>query len=847
MSLGPALGNEEKKKLKLPWMREAKHDYRILNEATEFFTADAAIHPDFVVTSAANALKKLAGDKDYEVIGLADKPSYPEMSYLKGLAMRSSASNKDDENVVRVLKKGTPIRYVEQDDTWAQLVSPSIPGVAKPLFVWKGALSDEQVVEITTFDEVVVERIRVKAGDILGYPGPYAMPDCPATPMVHLEVFADENLTTFMSNKAKEGTPEQKIVIKIECGKELKKREELHQGQGNADAPVARWTKCKVTHPCPYTKHSKVELMGREAVVERGWLGTYAAAQKGYPAGDKDKIKAAFGGIEIPFATTVFKLVDDKVNEAGEHVAKGTAFRRVSLDFAEKKTVFVKKTDLPRTDKGGLCLLDAPIAATFTKNPDQYKFTAVAHKLEWNEYRDLKEKRDAEVVLDEADAPWIEVNAKNAAGATVSGWIKLADIKEESVFDWPHFQVIKETADDDDGLYDLGKQSPFFKNVVKAIDSNRDGIFSDAELLAAHKDPVIAEQTSRLVCLHPSEWQSDAKLEKWKAMEGAPNYEETRKLISKLVWWDEVKAKLAGFVGPNVYHVHPLAFIEQMTKYVAGTRLTEADKLRVVKVIAEFESGGAPYTAANLDTEFEGYSDLPKGWHKDKTVAQPSAFDPDVAYSKYSDNPRHVGLSFGLIQFTQEGSLGVLLKRMRETDPDKFSEVFGEHAQELLNTLTATGAPTTEEEEVFDNTGASMGKKLVSRRPSVQPVAGHEVWDDYWVSKFKASGAVPAFQECQRTLAVEDYLDVFLDKLRGEQLSEKTLAFLYDRSVNQGQPFAKKLATRVRDAHLDTVAKEKSFWEAYIAGTNKKEKLIIERLVKVQNSALLSWERRYAL
>lgn len=851
VKVGPPLTTDEKRALKQAWMREPDVDFRAVLFATDFKTEDNTLHPDYLVTTSAKFMQPLAVAQTYKVAG-NDKPEYPAMDYLKGLAIRSSASAKDDKNVVAVLRKGTEIVYSEIDREWAKLVSPTIPGVAEPwLFAFRGTVSDEQIVEITTFDQIVGCKIPVKAGDVVGYPGSYALPDCPATPLVHLEVFADDNLVRFIENKGGEGVADQKIVMAIECGKELKKREDLNQGPANAAATVERWTRCKVTDPGPNARHSKVEIVGAIGVVEKAWLGPYAPATNSYPPKDgapagsattyKEMITAAFGGADVKWSARL-KLIDDKVDSTGAHVAAQTAYRKVSVEFAASTTVFVSKSDLPTVDRNGFCLLDAPIATTFKKSPDQYKFTDTVHKFEWTEFRDLKERRDAEVALDAADAPWIKIDATNDAGTVVSGWIKAADVREESVFDWPRFQVIKETGGPDDAFYDVANLSPFFKSVVKAIDKNKDQTFSDDELLAAQKDPAVVKQVSQLICLHPSEWQVDASFTKWNIIKPWANWDENKKLISELAWWDPVKASVSGFPGPDVYHVHPLAFVDQMTKYVAGTRLTQADKLRIVKVVAELESGTAPYTATNRDLEFEGYWDLPTDWYLNPAKARPDAKYNAVPHSKYFDTPRHIGLSFGLIQFTQQGPLGRLVSRMHAADPALFEATFGEHFQDLINTLTATGADTVSNEEVFDRANVSMGVKAVHRAPSVQPVAGHEVWESYWVDKFVASGREPAFQECQRALAVEDYLDVFLGELAGLEVTEKTLALIYDRSVQAGA--GNRLAKRVKEEDLKTIAAEKAFWNTYISGQPDDAQ---QRMNHIRNSSAVSWDRRYAL
>ncbi|BBU29940.1 hypothetical protein BTHE68_36740 [Burkholderia sp. THE68] len=73
------------------------------------------------------------------------------------------------------------------------------------------------------------------------------------------------------------------------------------------------------------------------------------------------------------------------------------------------------------------------------------------------------------------------------------------------------------------------------------------------------------QAASRLIVKHESEW---ANPQKWRRLyteieQGAtnPRYEEEQKRIEKLVWWDEVKAGVPGFPGPDVFHVHPVGLV----------------------------------------------------------------------------------------------------------------------------------------------------------------------------------------------------------------------------------------------------------------------------------------------
>ena len=277
-----------------------------------------------------------------------------------------------------------------------------------------------------------------------------------------------------------------------------------------------------------------------------------------------------------------------------------------------------------------------------------------------------------------------------------------------------------------------------------------------------------------------------------------------------------------------------------------ATVLTADEKVQIVRRIAKMESGSDPYGACNLDSEFEGRFDQPSRWWHDtkkrKKTARPDAKQPSVPYSKYWDAPRHVGLSFGMIQFTQEGPLGALVQKWKDKDKDKFNSIFGDHADDLLETLLRSGDYLHVEEEVFDEAGKSMGKKSVKRRPSVVAVAGAEVWSSEWVSRFKQAGAYEPFQRCQIELAIDAYMTPFLQAATKAKtkLAEKTVYMLYDRSVNQGIGKAKKLL-----ADLKTATDQRQFWTDYLAGLKKDDALVRDRLQGIADETETSWTKLY--
>ncbi len=132
------------------------------------------------------------------------------------------------------------------------------------------------------------------------------------------------------------------------------------------------------------------------------------------------------------------------------------------------------------------------------------------------------------------------------------------------------------------------------------------------------------------------------------------------------------------------------------------------------------------------------------------------------------------GLSFGIIQWAQKvGNLGVLLAEMHRTDPERFVATFGPHWRELLQVTAAS---------------------------SLAPVGGTVLWREPWVGRFKAAGRDPVFIEVQNRLARQGHH--FQGAVEAANAlgvaTERSMALLYDTSVQQGPKFAKRHAARVR-------------------------------------------------
>jgi hypothetical protein len=219
-------------------------------------------------------------------------------------------------------------------------------------------------------------------------------------------------------------------------------------------------------------------------------------------------------------------------------------------------------------------------------------------------------------------------------------------------------------------------------------------------------------------------------------------------------------AALSGAAGyrdeADELDLHPTAFQSLDESPAAPAQLqaqplTVADKMRIIDHVAPFESGG-DYGAMNADGEFEGRFG-----------------STHPAYQRY-----HVGLSYGLIQFTQDsGGLGQLVGMMRDRDPEAFAHIFGPDTGELIRVANAAGPASS--------TSPS------GRSARVQPVAGADLWREPWVSRFRAAAENDQFKAAQRELAARGYVDPMLKFAGWLGLdTERALTMVVDRAVQMG-------------------------------------------------------------
>jgi len=377
--------------------------------------------------------------------------------------------------------------------------------------------------------------------------------------------------------------------------------------------------------------------------------------------------------------------------------------------------------------------------------------------------------KGAKTKTDDKGTIWYEVAFDGGRG-----WLQDADPKVKAVtpYDWPEWQKIQESGKfSQDGFCDA-------KELIKLLDPDKSGNVDLTEIKSATADPIVGEKLARLASQHPTEWdaQTDKGIDKWKRLKEKPwslgdaEYKATITFIETLQFWDDIK-NVSLPDAKKVWHVHPIGFLEDLIKL--DVPFTHADRIRVRDAISKFEGA---YDSCNEDKEFAG------AWKQ-------------LAYKGVV----HIGLSWGFIQFTQDGgSLGDVLTRMNSKDPTTFQSTFGSNWQGLLDLTNAQGkngralwmdAGKPKAGPGVAEIRSSRVQKLEIEIPTKQGAVSEkeDLWEGEWLKRFQAAGKIAVFQEAQREIAEEQYMVPALKLCKRMNLrSEKSIAFAFDRMVNEG-------------------------------------------------------------
>lgn len=250
---------------------------------------------------------------------------------------------------------------------------------------------------------------------------------------------------------------------------------------------------------------------------------------------------------------------------------------------------------------------------------------------------------------------------------------------------------------------------------------------------------------------------------------------------------------------------------------LAGVKLTQNEKKQIMAAVAMCEMNDDGFGSINADQEFRGRMWGEKG------------IEEGISYPRIV----HIGLSYGLIQFTQDsGTLGEVLLRMFSKNKEAFIKTFGNGDADIANSLivmTTQGHPDVKGKPSAHISGLSYwasikekpeGKELKRlsitdangdkksdlpvakeiRGIYVQPLIPNkgepaiDIWKGVWKERFLAAAKVPAFQEVQLEVAVENYFN-------------ETLPLAKKLKVRTALALAFLAACKVRGARIDILEK----------------------------------------
>jgi len=540
----------------------------------------------------------------------------------KGLSVRSSGEVKDD-NLIRKFTGGEEVLATAVDDSWAKIDDKE----EYFAFSYNGTKHAKEALidQAPEYDKVVTCKISVKAGDIVGYSGIYEHPLVGAGhTMTHIEVFSSDDVPSFIKNPGKDGA-RKPTALQVQAGAVLKVKEKRYSDSElkvGANLSIGALGELKVlddTDP-EYLKvkeyamqrhvHRKNDLgapLGKGDIIFKGKkrnVTRYHLKKERY----KD-LAPKFDSYDFDDEQVVYyyKYADEKGNVVSYSKEDTPDYRYVILrvDDEMAEEYWVKRTAFESVE-GDYAFASKKIQDLKRYNPNEIKFEKDAGTIAEETFIPIDK---CETCKGGNGETWYKVTA-----GAVTGWIQENDSKltKQSAFDWQGFKVIKEDGDTAyDMLIDYNKVTPFFKKIFKEVDTSGDGKISKEEMQKALKDEKLSKRLSKCICYHPSAWSVDTGFGNWQKAFLCSDEEQKKNLQAMLKelcsWWSVLGT---SFASPNVYHFHPVAFVEQMREMNINEKLTEG----ILKKIAKYA------TSANILKHLNGINQSLEQFEIDTTL-----------------------------------------------------------------------------------------------------------------------------------------------------------------------------------------------------------------------------------
>ncbi|MBU9456842.1 pesticin C-terminus-like muramidase [Burkholderia multivorans] len=518
------------------------------------------------------------------------EPGLPPPPPETGLNIRDLPKGK----VIGVLPKGAEVIAGEGDPAhpdWIKIkavksgtILPAVVGQpVSPQAPWGYLFKAEldAVVDPKPLDSVVIlkEPHPVKAGEVIAHVGQYQwpmkaspIPPKPNYPMLHLEVFAGQDLKDFIDRsraRAKELNEKNKPLLEIEPGAKL---------VSEIPAPDQKLTQSGLKLvPIGDAKGSRWIKVQPNSVTNVPAKGKQKAQQKLAPVGNPL-------WVESSLANTI-----STANVAG--------WQNFPLD--------VSKASGPGAD-----------------------FRNVLRRTE------LDKLGEGNVAVDDKGHHWWNITVGSKDGSGLTGWVCDTDhphVQLRSPWEWPGFELVDNGSVSPADMFKRhihtteqylpGEEGTEFAmeavkvnagelitKIEQAIDTDHDGKVTAQELKHALETQWMAEAVSHLVVRNETEWGGG--LSKWEEL--TPLMQKQTELwkteldrLAKLQWWDQIKG-VDGFpTDLSPWHLHPIGLIGNFTGCSAKCKTNVLDFLTTEGMFYASVEG------FHLILDSEGFGEIP--------------------------------------------------------------------------------------------------------------------------------------------------------------------------------------------------------------------------------------------
>ncbi len=595
-------------------------------------------YTDIYIATADGSVKDL-GDGKLMITTVEDSILYYNPSAIKGAVVYNKPDNNGGAKYLRTEPKGTELGELEKvSDTWFKIKG-------KEEYVFKDALDISKTVkESVTLDSVQNVDIEIKSGSTIGYSGTYGIKNRKNYSAVHLEVFTDDTaINDFIANKMGDDNRNQYEVPEnspLQIGKpinNLKKNTKVKVYEYKGDYVQIGFEDVELL--IDYTNlvdNNSYYNIKDEALSLVNSKSNYKFTKTDQLTPQKKRFRDKDDNVVSQTNATHRKLILKKDRSGQKFWVKANVVPSANVLQPLQPLQGVGVTGVKASSQG------TATSANGDFEPCWAKLTAdvdVVYETEPNSDNTsdiiindiIQVQRKLAIATDNNGNKWVKIKGlyfEDSIKKTTEGWIKESELTVINPYNWQEFNW--QLNEDTGNLYFYGfdtkegeEPHEFINSIWNLVDLNQDKVLTQRELQLVMRNEQKVNILSKLICKHQSEWDTWQNIDAFKqevealykkGIDAEEVAEEKQKLeearnervsfleekIQNLCFWHNVKdgdigtpkegAEQRTFPSDsNVYHFHPIAFVEQMKRVLSGVppwmevALEEAKAARFVK------------------------------------------------------------------------------------------------------------------------------------------------------------------------------------------------------------------------------------------------------------------------